>query len=527
MQKKNDRFLDKIVKKDYNNELERVLEKKYFNENAKSILLSILYKIEISYKDYKHIKQNVETKEEIIEEIIKDIQDNCNEIKLVKPNSEEAKLLNGKTFLIEKKNKIIFCHPIERKLLYAISKISRNNKIIKDKYFLINETLSDLINIGYCINRVEPLRDFNGYSWTSISKEIESVEHNLIYQNLILLLGNEFIDKWVKNKEVMLDYMEKFTVKLEENYDKKLAKELIEKLKDISILLEMKYDKDKKIKIQEIKLKVDEKLDEIKDNKTFVEKLTKEKRNLAKEIKSIDETINDKNKLQDEYDKRNRKLPLEEKIFSIRILSKMMKEDREKKIKKLEMLNRLLNPQRFVKYKKELEAKQNILNIIETEDVQEEIDKIKLDIQKIFLKCLKTKIEKIRNKQEMVKLIYEFRYYEMLFFDYERKIKRVKELHKEIVKIEKLLINKAHNMKIIERFSKQEDIDYELLKCIFSTRSANLEDIYVKLKKEDNAYFIYVYDENICEEKIQLQNTEAINKKDLYIRFNKKVRAFC
>ena len=46
MQKKNDNFLEKIVKKDYNNELEAILEKKYFNEDVKSILLNILYKIE-------------------------------------------------------------------------------------------------------------------------------------------------------------------------------------------------------------------------------------------------------------------------------------------------------------------------------------------------------------------------------------------------------------------------------------------------------------------------------------------------
>ena len=42
MPKKKENFLEKIVKKDYNNELEKVLEKKYFEENAKNILL-ILY----------------------------------------------------------------------------------------------------------------------------------------------------------------------------------------------------------------------------------------------------------------------------------------------------------------------------------------------------------------------------------------------------------------------------------------------------------------------------------------------------
>ena len=179
MQKKNnDKFIGKIVKKDYNNELEKVLEKKYFNENVKNILLNILYKIETAYKDYEKVKQDVETKEEFIENIIRNIRNNCETIKLVQPNSEESKIIGNKTFLVEKNKKRIICYPIERKLLYCISKISKKEKIIKDEYFLINQTLSDLINVGNNINTVEVIRDFNGYSWTTIPREIESIKHN-------------------------------------------------------------------------------------------------------------------------------------------------------------------------------------------------------------------------------------------------------------------------------------------------------------------------------------------------------------
>lgn len=64
--KKSDKFLNKIVKKDYNNELEKILEKKYFDENTKSMLLSILYKLETAYKDYEIVKPDVENKEQFI-----------------------------------------------------------------------------------------------------------------------------------------------------------------------------------------------------------------------------------------------------------------------------------------------------------------------------------------------------------------------------------------------------------------------------------------------------------------------------
>ena len=395
MQKKNDKFLG-IVKKNYNNQLEAVLEKKYFDEDVKSILLSILYKIEASYKDYKQVKQNVQTKEEFIQNIINIIQKECDEIKLVKPYSEESQIIGNKTFLVEKNKKRIICHNIERKLLYCISKINKKDKIIKDKYFVIDETLSNLINTGNNINNVEPLRDFNGYSWTTIPREIESIEHNIIYQNLVILVGNEFLERWVNNKEVIIDYMEDFENRIEELYGKENSKDFIKTLKEISILLEVKFDSKNKEKLLETKQELDKEIEKIKDSKNFVENATKEKRRLTKEIKNIDEIINNRTMLQEEYENRNEKLPLEEKIFSIKILSKMMAEERKKKIEELEKLNQLLKPQNFVKYKKELEKKEKVLKVLETENIQKDIDKLKFKLQKIFLKCFENKIEKAR-----------------------------------------------------------------------------------------------------------------------------------
>ena len=133
MQKKKGSFLEKIVKKDYNNELEEVLESKNFDENAKNLLLSILYKIKASYKDYEKVKVQVDSKEEYIKKFIGMIKNNCENIKIVKINSDESDILGDKTFLIEKNSKRIICYPIERKLLYCIAKISKNDSIIKEK----------------------------------------------------------------------------------------------------------------------------------------------------------------------------------------------------------------------------------------------------------------------------------------------------------------------------------------------------------------------------------------------------------
>ena len=47
------------------------------------------------------------------------------------------------------------------------------------------------------------------------------------------------------------------------------------------------------------------------------------------------------------------KLPLKNKIFSVRILSKKMEDERKEYIDQLEKLNELLNPRNFIKYKKQ------------------------------------------------------------------------------------------------------------------------------------------------------------------------------
>ena len=526
MQEKSEKILSKIAKKDYNNQLEAVLEKKYFDENVKSILLSILYKIETSYKDYKQVKQDVETKEEFIERIINTIKNECDEIKVVKPFSEESKIIGNRTFLVEKNKKRIICHNVERKLLYCIAKIGKKEKIIPDSYFIINETISNLINTGNNINTVEPLRDFNGYSWTSIPREIESIEHNLIYQNLVLLVGNEFLNNWIYNKEIMKDYWEIFNNRMRELYGEENAEEFIDNLKKISILLEIKFDNKSKERYKKLKDEIEDNLKEIEDNIKYIEKITKEKRNLAKQIKKIDETLNDKTLLQEEYVTRNEILPLEEKIFSIRILKKLLINEREEKIEKLEKLNELLKPKNFVKYKKELEDKREVLKVLEINKEQKEIEKLELELQKLFLKCFELKVDKCINKQELLKLIYEFRYYSMLPYNENNNINEEEKIHQEIVYIGKKIIQKAHKQKLIQKLSKREDLDYELLKKLFDNRSINLEGMEVKLLKENDGFSIQVFDEKSLEEKYQITGIENITNRDFELRYNKKVKIF-
>mgnify|MGYP004569944339 FL=1 len=517
MLQKKKSLLEKIVKKDYNNELEEVLEKKQFDENVKSTLLGILYKIEASYKDIETVKKDIQTKEEYVANIIEIIKNNCDSIEIIKMSDEQNKIPDKKTYIIDQENKKIIAYPIERKILYAISKIGKKEKIIKDEYFLINETISELINVGNSINMVEPLRDFNGYSWTTIPQEIESIDHNLIYQNLRILVGHEFLNKWIKNNEFIIDYFYLFKEKLENQYGKKNEEKMIELLSKISILLSIKFNKDKYEEISEIKEKVESELEKIKNKQEFIEKTTQKKIDISNQIKLIDETINDKNLLQEEYFKRNEQLPLEKKIFSMRILSRIMEDEKKDKLNELESLNKILNPQNFVKYKKELEEKDKYLKVLDSEDKDKLIEELKIKLQKLFLNMLEINIKKAETKQEIEKIIYDFRYYSLLQYDYERKIKNVKELNTDIDKIAKKIIDKAIENKVIESLSSDNDTNYQILKNIFHVRIIRLEDSYLKITKEKDKYYLQIFDENIFEEKIEIQKP-----KELEIKLNKK-----
>ena len=526
MQKKKEKFLNKLVKKDYNNELEMILEKKSFDENAKNLLLSILYKIEASYKDYKKIKRNVMTKEEYIKQFIDMIQENCDNITICKMNSKEADILGDKTFLVDKESKRIICYPVERKLLYCIAKISKKDEIIKKEYPIVWETLSDLVNIGNNIETVEPLRDFNGYSWTTLSKEIESISYNIIYQNLRILLGQEFLDRWVKNKEFIIDYMEVFKNHLEEQYGVKNQKDIIKTVQKLSVLLKLQYNPKKKEEFQKEKIEIEETLNKIDNKEKYIEMITEKKRELTEKIKRIDETVNNKELLQEEYVKRNEKLPLKKKIFSVRILSKLMQQERDEKLDKLEKLNGLLNPKKFVSYKKEMEQKYEYLKLVDVEELEKEIENTLVKLQKTFLKCYQLKIEKMVEKTEIVDGIYEYRYYCLLPFTFEMRVEQVKQIKKELQETRRILLDKAQQLKVIVVTSKNKEIDDEILKNIFAIRMITLEDMYIKLIKEKDKVYIQLFDEEIFEEKIELKDFGNMNKKDLEIKFNKKIKVF-
>ena len=526
MSSKKDFLIGKFVKKDYNDELETILENKQFSEDEKNILLNILYKIENSYKDYESVKINVETVEEFIKNLIRIIKKDCEKIVFIEPSNEKKDLLKHNRYIVNKQEKEIRCYPIEREILYCVAKIGNKPQIVKDKYFLLNKTLTDVINNGKCADIAETIRDFNGFSWTTIKSEIEYIECNNIYQILRILVGYKFLNKWVNNKYYILDYFELLKANLTENYGEQNANRLIQIISDLSILIEKKYNTEYNNVLKCYKEEIEQQIIETQNMEEFIESKTAMKKELADKIGEIDEILNNKKRMKEEFIKRNNEASDNEKIFNIQILRNRMTKERGECLEELEKINNLLNPKKFIQYKKELIKNKKTLEFALYENSNEKLGSMLIELQKNFLECFKIRIKEIENKNDIINLFYEFRYYGKIPFDKNRNINQIQKLKNNIEEIYELLIEKAIDLKAINTFTNSSKVRTKIIKNIFMTRVINLTDLYIEVIKEEEKVYINLYDEDMLDNKYEIDMQDVTNTKQLGIKFNKKIKVF-
>lgn len=506
-------MLEKFIKKDNNERLEKILDEKEISEQAKNLLQGILYKIEVSYKDYKQAKSTETTEAQYVEELLKAIQKKCKKIQTIKlsqklENQEIQEELKKNKYYIDE-NEII-CYPIEEKILYAIEKNSNNKQIVNNKYGIVTQPLSNIINTGKNIDRVEVLRDFNGWSWTTIKTEIENIRANLIYQNIRILLGEEFLNDWSQDTDGIIDYIEIMTHELGEKVGKELTEKLKKILFQIAIINESEENSDYKLQITEELEILKKQLKKYNNTKEYIKEITDRKKELAKEIKEIEKILSQEVKIKKEYERINSTLSTENKIFSIRILKQKLNENKQKLFKEIEKCNYLLNPSNYLKEKQVIEENNQLYEVVNYNEQEEQ--NLIIEFQRIFLQCfkkmvLKTDIEGISN------LIYKFRYFMVLPFDFEKNIKNVEELKEDIIEVEKELVRVAIEKKVIT------NVPFEIMEHVFQTRIVILEELYFMIIEEKDKYYVKLFDENITEEKFEIQPVDEM-------KINKKIKIF-
>ena len=123
----------------------------------------------------------------------------------------------------------------------------------------------------------------------------------------------------------------------------------------------------------------------------------------------------------------------------------------------------LINPFEYVKKKKSLEKEVKQLNTIKVLFNRKNciLDNL-IELQRKVISCYYKKIEVYDLKKELINLIYEVRYYNNLPLE-DKKIKDMKELDVHIRNMQKKFITKLCESKVIEIFSKDDNINYLIL----------------------------------------------------------------
>ena len=176
-------------------------------------------------------------------------------------------------------------------------------------------------------------------------------------------------------------------------------------------------------------------------------------------------------------------------------------------------------PKNFLKMKKTLDKKFECFEGIENLELKKEIN----NLQKEIIKCMYLYVSKIEEKEKLIDLIYQYRYYNFLPIENNKNIYQVKELKNHLSKLTKSLINKAEEMKIITRIIKDEDKNYKVVEKLFLSKIIELENIEIKITKENEKLYITVYDEDVEDDKSELKN---IKKEELKIKLGKKTKLF-
>ena len=198
---------------------------------------------------------------------------------------------------------------------------------------------------------------------------------------------------------------------------------------------------------------------------------------------------------------------------------------KNKMINKINENKRLISPFGYVDLKRSIEKEVALLkDIVDSYNNKDIVYTSMIDLQKCMIDCFDRKIEVYDLKKELVNLVYELRYYNQLPLE-GRKIKDIKELALNISNMQKKLVKKLCSLKVIDRFSTDDEINYSILKYIFVARMVNLNKIQLRMEYKNKKLIIEYYDENVLENQEKIDFDEN-NIGKLTKKIKKKIRIF-
>ncbi len=511
------KLLSKLNIKDYVNELEIILEEKQFDEEAKSLLLSVFYKIDNFYKDYLCVKKHVKSKNEYLEGYISIIKRKCNKIQIMKPNQIE----NNQKYIVDRKKGEIKCVPNEVVLLYAMYELEAKHISI-EKYIFEDFTkicINDILNKGKILNNLEPIRDFNGWSWNLQIDNTENILSNLLFQNLLLLLGYDFVyDNFSKS-----NIMEILRKKLNSEGYEEAGVQFLEYFIEACIILYNNQSLENHQKCLKYKRSLDSKKKMLNTRKNQIDDTMKNSTNISKQIQSIDEMLNDIKLLRKEYEKcieKNKKT-----YFGISDFVECKEQEKADLLEQIKSNNKVINQKQYIKNHDDYENTLKLYNEIQSDKEKVNAQPIIINLQKAFLECFKIKIQKSDIKKDLGNYMKDIRYYANILYKKNKPLMLEDKISYELEAVERALVPKIIEHKVIETGFRSKDLNYKILKYVFETKIIELENVVIKIHYiKSNKMEVGYYDAKELDHKEVIEipfDEEIINKRDKKIKLLK------
>ena len=539
-----------IMKDDYIYEVEKVLEKKKITNEIKSLVMDTLFKIEETYPNYKRVKVDVLEKKEYINQIIRALK-LVENIEVMYMQEKDVLKCVTKTMVDKNENGYydITIYQNNLSLLYALQ------TIIHEEYggneIACSDTFTTILKYGGIYSDIEILRDFSGWNWNRNSIKNVNPYYEIIYRNLLLILGVEKILELKKTKQCIY-FMKKYLLK---KYKNKNVEKLIDIIKEIIFVIGS--EEERKIELEANKKIIDMYM-AMKDIKKFTQTVNEEKKKNNKLLAKYDKILNSHKVLEREYEEYLKNIeekegkPSKTSLNLDKMLDALESNEEENigKIEKVETedierfsieifekrkkiynknleLSKIGNPENYVQHKKLLEDK--IRHILNYEKVkgnskkeEELLENLVLEFQKIVYDMLEDRIEVLYTNEEVIDEIYRQRYIRYQNVSKDKHIYQISDLYQKMDKILHLIVDKAMKFEVLEKVSEEKNTNYAAVSPALKTEILFLEDVKVSIYTGKTT-LLCIYDGNVLVKEIELFD---VDPKLISIPTKKKIKLF-
>ena len=205
-------------------------------------------------------------------------------------------------------------------------------------------------------------------------------------------------------------------------------------------------------------------------------------------------------------------------IKNLRQYRKMLENEREKNFYEVTNIIDLLKPTNFLAEKQNLELASQIYKS------KENLEEVLIDFQKEFIYFLGKKLNKMKNRDEIVDIVYEIRYYKNLYINENTKISDIEILDNMLDKVLKKAVTMLCKLGALKIISMDINLNYEIIKYALSTRIINLEEIKLYFDEDKEGLIIKVYDKDVFEK--QGRKRIKVSNETLEVRKKRKIKLF-